>query len=378
MATDDRGSASRDQRSEGRVFHHDDENAPPEERPSPADLRRARQPHRGRQATTPLQIPALGWKDILLRVKREFTEDQLSLVAAGVAFYFMLALFPFLLAVVAIYGVVSDPATVAQQIGHLMRVMPVDAAKLIGGQLEEITTAGGGKTGLGAALAIGLALWSAANGARAMMAGLNIAYDEEERRGFFRLRVVSLLLTIGFIGFLAVTIGVIAGLPPLLERLPLGLVAKGLAYVVTWLLMAFLVTAAFATVYRFGPSREHARWRWLTLGSIVAAVLWLLASLAFSFYASHFGSFNKTYGTLAGAVLLMLWLQITAYVTLIGAELNAEIEHQTAKDTTTGAPVPMGDRDATVADTVGEAAAAHPKRKHRERATATWKRSAPN
>ena len=169
------------------------------------------------------------------------------------------------------------------------------------------------------------------------------------------------MLTVGFIGFITVSVGVIAALPPMLERLPLGPVAKLFTFGVTWGLMALLVMAAFATAYRFAPSREHPRWKWITLGSVVAAVLWLLASLAFSFYASHFGSFNKTYGTLAGAILLLLWLQISAYVTLLGAELNSEIEHQTARDTTTGAPLPLGERDATVADTVGEALGAREK-----------------
>jgi membrane protein len=346
--------------TDDRHFAPDKGNAPPEHRPTAADLRRARQPHRGRDAHRPRPSPQRGWKSMLLRVKRKIVEDQFSLVAAGVAFYLMLALFPGLLALVAIYGAVADPRTVSQQMTQLMAVMPVEAAKLVGGQLQEITQATGSKAGLGAAVAILMALWSASNGAQALISGLNLAYDEEERRGFFALRAAAMLLTVGVLLFLVVSLGAITVLPPLLVRLPLGAAAKAVAYVVTWALMAALVLVAFATAYRFGPSREHPRWKWLSPGSVLAAVLWLLASLAFSFYASHFGSFNKTYGTLAGAIVLLLWLQITAYVTLLGAEVDAEVEHPTARDTTTGLEEPPGERNATVADKVGVPAGGQP------------------
>jgi len=326
--------------------------------PGLADLQRASEPGRGRQAETPLEVPPPGWKDILLRTKREVSEDQLSLVAAGVAFYFMLALFPALLAIVSVYGFVADPATVAKQAGTLMRLMPADAAKLLGDQLQEITTADGTAAGLGAAFAVVLAFWSAANGTKALLAGLNIAYDERERRGFVRLNLVAMTITLGFIVMVLGSLALITAVPHLIERLPLRDFGEAVAYLVTWVLLALLSLLGFAVIYRFGPSREHPRWQWVTVGSLVATALWLLASLVFSWYSSRFGSFNKTYGTLAGGILLLLWLQITAYVTLLGAELNAEIEHQTARDSTTGAPKPLGARGAEVADTVGEAVGA--------------------
>jgi membrane protein len=326
--------------------------------PGLADLQRASEPGRGRDAETPLEVPPPGWKDILLRTKREVREDQLSLVAAGVAFYWMLALFPALLAIVSVYGFMADPATVAKQAGTLMRLMPADAAKLLVDQLQEITTADEAAAGLSAVAAIALALWSAANGTKALLAGLNIAYDERERRGFVGLNLVAMTLTLGFLVMVTGSLALITGIPHVIERLPVGDFGELLAYAVTWLLLAALALLGFAVMYRFGPSREHPRWQWVSVGSLVATALWLLASLAFSWYSARFGRFNKTYGTLAGGVLLLLWLQITAYVTLLGAELNAETEHQTARDSTTGKPQPLGARGAEMADTVGEAAGA--------------------
>ena len=323
--------------------------------PGLADLQRAREPGRGRQADTPLEVPPRGWEDILLRTKREVTEDQLALVAAGVAFYFMLALFPALLAIVSVYGFIADPGTVAKQAGTLVRLMPAEASKLLVDQLQEISTADGAAAGIGAAIAIVISFWSAANGTKALLAGLNIAYDERERRGFIRVNLVAMTLTVGFIVMVIGSLVLITAIPHLVERLPLGTFGEAIAYLVTWLLLAALSLFGFAVIYRFGPSREHPRWQWVSVGSLVATALWMLASLVFSWYSSRFGSFNKTYGTLAGGVLLLLWLQITAYVTLLGAELNAEIEHQTARDSTTGAPKPLGARGAEMADTVGEA-----------------------
>jgi membrane protein len=321
----------------------------------PEDLKRAHEPGRGRQADGPLEVPSLGWKDILLRTRREVAEDQLSLVAAGVAFYFMLALFPALLAIVAVYGVVADPATVAQQAGQLIRLMPAAASQIVVEQLVEITTGTGAQAGIGAALAILFALWSAAHGTRALLAGLNIAYDERERRGIVKRNLLALGLTLGFITVVALGLALITALPHVMERLPLGGLGTALGYVLTWGLVALLGLAAYAILYRFGPSRQQPRWQWVSVGSAVATGLWLLASLGFSWYSARFDSFNKTYGTLTGGILLLLWLQITAYVTLLGAELNAEIEHQTARDSTTGPPEPLGERGAQVADTVGEA-----------------------
>jgi membrane protein len=314
-------------------------------------------PHdgRGRQARTPLQIPPQGWKDILLRVKAETKRDNLSLVAAGVAFYFMLALFPALIATVSVYGLVADPLTVEKQVGQLLRLLPPEAGAIIADQLRTIGHGAGAGLGLSLVVSVLVALWSASKGAKALIAGLNIAYEEEERRGLVRQQLVYLAFTLGFVAFAALSIGMIAVLPHLTGWLPLGRFGTGLTFALTWALVLGLLLLGLAAVYRYGPSRNNPRWQWVSVGSAVAAVLWLVASLAFSWYASRFGSFNETYGTLAGGVLLLLWLQITAYVTLLGAEMNAETEHQTAVDSTVGRPKPMGQRDATMADTLGAA-----------------------
>lgn len=310
---------------------------------------------RGRKAIHPFQIPASGWKDILLRVKEENTADNLALVAAGVAFYFMLSLFPALIATVSIYGLVADPVTVERQVAQLLSIMPSEAGALIAGQLRALGSGEGGGLGLSLAIGLLLAIWSAARGAKALIIGLNIAYEETERRGFVRQQLVALAFTVGFVLFAGVSLALIAALPHLVDSVPLGGLGPTATFVATWALLLVLLLLGLAVVYRYGPARNHARWQWVSVGSVVAAVLWLLASLGFSWYASRFGSFNETYGTLAGGVLLLLWLQITAYVTLLGAELNAEVEHQTAEDSTVGEPKPMGQRDAEMADTLGAA-----------------------
>jgi membrane protein len=330
--------------------------SPTGDRPSRADDAPANpRDGRGRKAETPLQINAAGWKDVLLRVKEEMKADNLSLVAAGVAFYFMLSLFPALIATVAVYGLVADPVTIEQQVAQLLALLPPDAGALIATQLREIGHGSEGGLGLSLAISVAVALWSASKGAKALIAGLNIAYEETEERGIVRQQIVALSMTFGFVFFAALSIGLIAVLPNITHRLPLGSLGTGVTFLSTWAVLAALVLGGLAAVYRYGPSRDNPRWQWVSAGSLVAGLLWLLASLGFSWYASRFGSFNETYGTLAGGVLLLLWLQITAWVTLFGAELNAEIEHQTAVDSTVGEPKPMGERDATMADTLGAA-----------------------
>jgi membrane protein len=326
----------------------------------PAEARRRVPPPgapdpRGRRARTPSQLPRRGWRDVLLRVKREVKDDNLSLLAAGVAFYFMLSIFPGLLATVSIWGLVADPLEIEQQIRVMLRLLPREAALLLGDQLHEIASRDAAGLGFSAVASIGLALWSASKGAKAVIAGINVAYDEAEKRNAVRVQAMALLLTVGFVFFVALSLTLIAVLPTVLERLPLGELGRVAAGGLTWVLLLALVLVALAAVYRYAPSRNEPRWRWVSVGSLTAALLWLGASALFSWYAAHFGSFNETYGTLAGAILLILWLQITAFVVLLGAELNAEAEHQTAADTTEGPPRPMGEREATMADTLGGA-----------------------
>jgi len=314
----------------------------------------AEEPGRGRDSTRPGKIPARGWLDVLLRVRREISADNLSIVAAGIAFYMMLSIFPALVAAVAIYGLVADPSEVATVVANLSGVLPPSAVGLLEDQLHALLQSPSTALGWSAVVSVAIALWSASKGAKALLTGVNLAYEETETRTFLQFQGISLLFTVGFIVVVTVSIGLIAVLPTLLERLPLGPVETVAAYFGQWLVLLALILGSLAMVYRFGPAREDARWRWITLGSFVAGGLWIAASGLFSWYASSFARFNQTYGALAGVVVLLLWLHITFFLVLLGAELNAELEHQTAVDSTTGPPEQMGRRGAVVADTLGE------------------------
>lgn len=310
---------------------------------------------RGRDATRPGKIPAKGWKDVLLRVKAEIGDDNLSIVAAGIAFYVMLSIFPALVAAVTLYGLIADPAQVETVVANLSGVMPPSALTLVEDQLHGLVQSSSSTLGWGAVLSSLVALWSAAKGAKALITGVNVAYDEAETRGFIEVQGLALLFTVGFIVMGIVSVGLIAVLPNVIERLPLGPTGTLVAFVAQWLILLALILGALSLAYRYAPAREDAQWRWVTLGSFIAGGLWIAASGLFSWYATSFGNFNETYGALAGVVVLLLWLQITFFLVLLGAELNAELEHQTARDSTTGEPQPMGQRGAYMADTLGDA-----------------------
>ncbi|CAN5684011.1 YihY/virulence factor BrkB family protein [soil metagenome] len=308
----------------------------------------------GADADRPSQIPARGWRQVLLRAWKEAKADHVPLLAAGVAFYAFLALFPALIAAVLVYGLVSDPAQVQQQIESFASALPDDAKALITDQLTEI--AGGKKSSLGFGLAVSLlgALWSASGGVMGLIKATNIAYDEEETRGFVKLRGLALLLTLGAIVFIAVAIALVAVLPVVLDAVGLGGVGAVLIGVGRWVGLVLAVMAALAVVYRVGPDRDAPQVRWVSVGAVVATVLWVIASVGLSIYVSNFGSYGKTYGALAGVVVLMLWLFVSSFIVLFGAEINAEAEQQTTHDTTTGEPEPMGQRRAVKADTLAE------------------------
>lgn len=309
---------------------------------------------RGRDAEQPSEIPKLGWKDILLRTKKRLNQDYISLVSAGVAFYALLAIFPALAAVISIYGLVADPASIEQQITGVMTVLPPEAADILKQQLQSLASKPAAGLGIGVVIGILLALWSAAKGIKALLQGLNIAYSEHERRGVLKLNAMALLLTFGGVVFAIVALGLIAVLPAVVNLLHLqGIIATAVTWL-SWPLLLVAVMVALAVVYRYGPSREQPRWRWLNLGVIVATTLWLVGSFLFSVYVTNFGSYSKTYGSVGAIVILMLWFFLSAYAILLGAELNAEIEHQTARDSTTGPEQPLGSRGAKMADTVGE------------------------
>lgn len=309
---------------------------------------------RGRHAQTPSDIPKAGWRDILLRVGREQSSDNVSMVAAGVAFYGLLAVFPASAAMFSIYAMFADPAQLQQQMQSMSGMLPGQTHQLLQEQLSRLASNSGGKLGIGVLVGLLVALWSSAAGVKALMTALDIAYDEREERSFLRFNGLALLLTLGAILTVIVALALIVVLPMVLGKLGLAGIAQILISWLRWLLLAAVMVVALAVLYRLGPDRDYPEWRWVSWGSVAATVLWLVASGLFSWYVSSFGNYNQTYGSLAAVVILMLWFWISAYAILLGAELNAEMEHQTRRDTTAGEPQPMGERDAYAADTLGK------------------------
>ena len=304
-------------------------------------------------AHSPWALPAGGWKAVLKRTWAETGRDNVGLIAAGVAFYGFLALVPLLGVTVLSYGLIADQQTVIDDVNRLTAVMPADAARLVGEQLMNVVQASDGKKGFGLLLALALALFGARNGAGAVITALNIAYEEEEKRGFIKVNLLALGITAAAVIVALVAALAIAALGKLEALLPgapgVVVVAGKLA---SYLLLLVAGSAAAAALYRYGPSRAQARWTWLTPGSLFAAGGWLLLSLGFGLYVANFGNYNATYGSLSAVVVMLTWMYLSSYILVFGAELNAELEHQTAADTTTGAARPLGSRGSWVADHV--------------------------
>jgi membrane protein len=305
---------------------------------------------RGRWADTPHDIPSPGWKDILLRIKDRVTRKNISIIAAGVAFYTFLAIPSALTALVALYGLAFDPGNVKRQVAALAGVVPNEALKVISDQLTAVTSSSNSTLGVSFVIAVLVAIWGARSGMSTLITALNIAYDEDEKRGFVRFQAAALALTAAAVIFAVVSIALIAVMPAVIGFLPLGGAGKTLVAVARWPVLLVLVVVALAAVYHYAPSRRAPRWRWGSWGAVAATFLWLAGSALFSLYVGQFASYNKTYGSLGAVVVLMMWLYVSAFAVLLGAELNAEMERQTARDTTEGAEKPMGKRGATVAD----------------------------
>lgn len=317
---------------------------------------RAEQQDRGRNAEQPSEISFKGWKDVFWRVVAEISEDRIMLIAAGATFYLLLALFPALAAFVSIYGVVADPQTIADHISFLGGVLPSGGVELIQSQLESLVSQDAGSLSFGFLAGLALALWSANSGIKTLFDAMNIVYEEDEKRGFIKLNLISLTFTLGaiVIGILfIISVGVV---PAVLAFLRLDRWAELLISILRWPVMLVAVAFAITLIYRFGPSRRKAQWRWLAWGAGISTAVWIAASIGFSFYLENFADYNATYGTLGAVIGFMVWTWISVMILLAGAELNAELEHQTAVDTTTGEPVPMGGRGATMADTLGKSA----------------------
>ncbi|MEQ1951812.1 YihY/virulence factor BrkB family protein [Mesorhizobium sp. CN2-181] len=316
----------------------------------------AHQPGRGRLAETPLEIPARGWRDIAWRVFAEISEDRIFLIAAGATFYLLLALFPALTAFVSLYGFVADPKTIADHIAFLGGVLPAGGYELIRDQLKALTAQNEEALSWGFVAGLAVSIWSANNGIKSLFEGLNVAYGEREKRSFIVVNLISLTFTAGamFVGIaLIFSVGVV---PAVLAFLMLDHWTELLISALRWPILLVVVGAGICLIFRYGPSRERAKWRWITSGAAIATVVWLVASWGFSLYLQNFANYNATYGSLGAVIGFMMWTWISVVILLVGAELNAEMEHQTARDSTTGAPQPLGERGAVMADTIGRAA----------------------
>jgi len=309
-------------------------------------------PH-GRSARSPRMLPWHAWREIVGRVWVKSGTDNIGLLAAGVAFYVFLSIVPLLAALVMTYGLIADPSTIADHMRAIMRLVPKDAAKLILDQLVSLMTTASGKKGLGLAIALLISLYGATRASGAVMVSLNVVYEETERRSLLKTIIISFVMILGAVG---------VGIVGLLAASVLALIGKFtenwgaavalLLSIVTWLLAGLLASVAIGAAYRFGPSRHDAKWTWVTVGSCLATLLWLVATIGFAAYAASLGNYNATYGSLGAVVVLLTWLYVSAYAILLGAELNAEAERQTARDSTIGPEKPLGSRGATVADQV--------------------------
>ncbi len=312
------------------------------------------QQNRGRSASHPGQIPAPGWKDILVRSWGEVSESNIFLVSGGVTYAVLLALFPALAALVSIYGLLLDPAQVERQVGALSNILPPESTQMIADQLHKLVTASSGSLGVSAVVALLFALWSASRGMSGMITALDIAYRQKETRGFFKLNMIAIGLTVLALVGGTISIALVGVLPAAIQLIGLGAEAQWIAMGVEWPLLIVLVMTGLSVLYRYAPNRGTARWRWVSPGAIIATVLWIAGSIGFSVYVTHFNSYDKTYGSLGGVVIMLTWLYLSAFAALFGAVINAQAERQTTADSTVGSPKPMGDRRAYAADTVGE------------------------
>lgn len=308
---------------------------------------------RGRDAETPSAIPAKGWKDVFWRVWKSLTEDHVMLIAGGVTFYLLLALFPALVAFMSIYGIFLDRATAVDHAQSLRGLVPPAAVDLIAEQLARLTTKQSDTLTVGLILSLIIAFWSANGGVKAMIEGLNYAYNEREKRSFVRLNTVAFGFTLGAMALMVLLFVALAVVPAMLAVLNLGPMGDLVIRLLRWPLLVLMLGFSLTVLYRHGPSRRSPEWRWVTWGSAFATISWLIMSIAFTTYLDRVANFNATYGALAAPIGFLFWVWLSIIVIILGAELNGEMEHQTAMDTTIGPDKPMGKRGAVMADTLG-------------------------
>ena len=323
--------------------------------PSSADLTRAREPGRGREANTPREIPPRGWADILWRVFWAVSENRILTTAGGVAFFALLAVFPAIAAIVSLYGLFTDASTISDQLSTLAGILPFGVLQVITDQITLVAKQGTQTLGTAFAVSLAIAIVSANSGVAALFDALNVVYNEREKRSFVRFYLITLLFTLAGMTFVVTAIFAVIVLPVSLRLIGLEAMTGQLFSVLRWPILLATVCVSLAVIYRYGPSRRDAKWRWVSWGSVVAGLLWIGVSMLFSWYVATFDSYNKVYGTLGAGIGFMVWLWISAVIVLLGAQLNAESEHQTSRDTTEGKPKPMGSRGAMMADHVGKA-----------------------
>jgi membrane protein len=280
------------------------------------------------------------------------SEDRIAAIAAGATFYVLLALVPAIASLISLYGLFADSSSIARHLDLLAGVLPEGGVQIIGEQIERLTAQPAPTLGLATIGTLAVSIWSANAGVKAIFDALNVVYREKEKRGFIKLNAISLTLTFCALLFCIISLTAIAVAPVVLSYLGLSDAAGTLIGLARWPLL-FAIAVLFAAIfYRFGPSRDQAKWRWITPGSVLAVLIWLAMSVLFSWYAANFGTYNRTYGSLGAVIGFMTWLWISIMVVLLGGKLNAEMEHQTARDTTEGRPQPIGARGAYVADNV--------------------------
>jgi membrane protein len=314
------------------------------------DAGRLERDYPGAGADSPGQVPAKGWWQITRRGLKEFSNDQMSLIAAGVAFKAFLAIVPTFIAAMLIYGLVTSPSEVTNQVNSVSGALPESARQLLTEQLTNLAASSKRGLSIGVIVSLLLALWSASSGTQNLMQAVNIAYDETETRGFVKRKALALVLTIGAIVFFAVAATLVAAFPAIAGKIGLSGIALVGVQGLRWFVLLVVLAIALAVLYRAAPNRDDPQFRWASVGAVVAVVIWILASIGFALYANNFSSYGKTYGSLAGVVVLLLWLWLSVIAVLLGAEINAEAEKQTVKDTTTGPEKPLGERGALKAD----------------------------
>lgn len=312
----------------------------------------AEEPGRGRLAGDPRDIPRRGWKDVIWRTIAEINRDQIPRVAAGVTFFTLLAIVPALAVFVSLYGLFADIAQVQSQLDQMAQVIPADVVNIVGEQMVRLAVERKANLSVAFAFSLLISVWTASNAVRALVEGVNIAYGEVEKRNIVQLMALTYAATFGALTFLILVTGLLVAAPIALTMLGLGGLA-GVWIPLRWAILLAVAALAFTLLYRYGPCRARARWRWVIPGGVFAAVVWLGGSLVFSWFLNNVARYDATYGSLGAVIGFMMWIWISSIIVLVGAELNAEIEHQTALDSTTGPPAPIGERGAVMADTVG-------------------------